>query len=114
MSDLYVHLGNKGHFLIFFIDELDAVFAGDGVAYFNIIDQLLAVSEMSCDTRRILAVSTGSLVCLHRLCFATATLADKAKYPTYSGKIFNDRKYTFRTVGLLSVKELLDAKRILS
>ena len=58
MSDLYAHLENKGHFIIFFIDELDAVFAGDGEAYSNVISQLLAISEMSCDTRRIVVVAT--------------------------------------------------------
>jgi Cdc6-like AAA superfamily ATPase len=39
VSNLYAHLENKGHFIIFFIDELDAVFAGDGV---DIVNQLLA------------------------------------------------------------------------
>ena len=115
VSDLHAHLEDKGHFIIFFIDELDAVFAGDGEAYSNIIYQLLAISEMSCDTRRILVVATGSSVCLRLLCFATATVADRARYPTYSGRSFNDRKYTFLTVGSLqNVKELLNAKRILS
>ena len=114
VSNLYAHLEDKGHFIIFFIDELDAVFAGDGELYSNIINQLLAISEMSCDTRRILVVATGSSVCLRRLCFATASAADRMRYPTYSGRSFNDRKYTFLTVGSLQdVKELLNAKRIL-
>ena len=92
VSNLYAHLENKGHYIIFVIDESDAVFAGDGEAYSNIMDQLLAISETSCDTRRILVVATGSSLCLRRLCFATATVADRIRYLTYSGRNFNNRK----------------------
>ena len=114
VDQLYTQLQSKGQNVIFYVDELDAVFAGRGSEYSAIIIQLLAISEMSYSPRRIVVVATGSSVCLRRLCFASATEDDRQRFPTYCGRSFNDRKYVLHTVGSLqSVRELLNAKRIL-
>ena len=109
---LHMHLEAKKQSLIFFIDGLDSVFAGDSNSKCQvIITQLLMVSEMNCTpTRRIIVIATGSSP-LRRLCFAIATTEDRVQYPSYNGLNFNDRKYALFTVGsLVSIRELLDAK----
>ena len=115
MDDLYKQLHRRNQYLIFYVDELDTVFAGHGNEHTAIITQLLAISEMSYSPRRIVVVATGSSVCLRRLCFASATEDDIKRFPSYHGKSFNDRKYILQTVGsLLSVSELVNAKKVLS
>ena len=114
VEELQVHLARRELNVIFFIDELDAVFAGNYDECAPIITQLLNISEMASNPRRIIVVATGSSVCLRRLCFGTASSDDRSKYPTYRGKSFNDRKYTCYTLGaLLNAAELHDAKLIL-
>ena len=113
VEELQVHLERLKYNVIFFIDDLDAVFAGGCDESAATIYQLLGISEMDCSLRRIIVVAAGS-PCLRRLCFGTASNDDRLRYPTYKGKNFNDRKYAFHTVGaLLNVAELRDAKRIL-
>ena len=114
VDQLYSQLQSKGQSVIFYVDELDNVFARRGTEYTAIITQLLAISEMSYSPRRIVVVATGSSVCLRRLCFASATEDDQRRFPTYCGRSFNDRKYVLHTVGSLqSVRELINAKRVL-
>ena len=113
VDQLYNQLNLRDQYVIFFVDGLDTVFAGSESAYSDIIIQLLAISEMSYSPRRIIIVATG-LVCLRRLCFKCVTDDDRKRFPTYSGKNFNDRKYILHTVGSLqSVRELLNAKLVL-
>ena len=115
ITQLHMHLEAKKQSLVFFIDGLDSVYAGNSNSKCQvIITQLLMISEMNCSpTRRIIVIATGSSS-LRRLCFATATTEDRIQYPSYNGLNFNDRKYALFTVGsLVTVRELLTAKQLL-
>ena len=98
VAELHVHMDRLKYNVVFFIDGLDAVFARGCDESAAIINQLLAISEMDCSTRRIIVVAAGS-PCLRRLCFGTASNDDRLRYPTYSGKDFNGRKYAYHTMG---------------
>lgn len=81
VEELQVHLERLKYNVIFFIDDLDAVFAGGCDQSAATINQLLGISEMDCSLRRIIVVAAGS-PCLRRLCFGTASNDDRLRYPT--------------------------------
>ena len=59
--------------------------------------------------------STGSWVCLRRMCFAMVKVAGRIRYPTKSSWNFSDRKYSFLTVDSLQrMSELPNPKRVLN
>lgn len=99
IAQLYATLERHQLYLVFAVDELDSVFLGADANDKEILAQLMQISEMDAE-RRIVVIATGSS-CLRRLCFQAGNEDDRAKYRAYSGKSFNDRKYTCLTLGTL-------------